>query len=127
MPDFTALVPDETGSLTHPTITQWQNQSNFAMRIMGFIDIPTTGIYGFNLASDDGSLLFIDGVRIINNDGLHARREVTGWAKLEAGLHPIEIHFFERSGDEVMHLTYRPPGSNFPSELIPNSMWRRNG
>eukprot|EP01052_Picozoa_sp_SAG31_P081865 SAG31_NODE_41826_length_274_cov_0.708571_1_plen_41_part_01 len=36
--------------------------------------VPTDGSYNFATESDDGSLLYVDGQRVVDNDGLHGTR-----------------------------------------------------
>ena len=67
----------------------------------GYINIPEDGIYSFFLSSDDGSMLYIDGKQVIDNDGLHAPGEVTGQAALKQGYHPIEVQYFDHGGGSI--------------------------
>ena len=67
----------------------------------GYINIPEDGIYSFYLSSDDGSMLYIDGKQVIDNDGLHAPGEVTGQAALKQGYHPIEVQYFDHGGGSI--------------------------
>ena len=39
------------------------------LQFTGQINLPKTGLWSFSLASDDGSILYIDGAMFINNDG----------------------------------------------------------
>lgn len=67
----------------------------------GYIRIPKEGIYTFEVASDDGSLLRIGDRVVIENEGEHALIAKTGQAALAAGLHPIELRYFDYNGGEV--------------------------
>ena len=67
----------------------------------GYINIPEDGVYSFFLSSDDGSMLYIDGKEVIDNDGLHAPGEVTGQAALKKGYHPIEVQYFDHGGGSI--------------------------
>lgn len=71
---------------------------NIGLIFDGYIDIPEDGIYTFYTYSDDGSILEIDGVTVIDNDGGHPREEKTGQAALEAGLHRLSIRYFDSNG-----------------------------
>ena len=64
------------------------------MRFRGYINITTAGSYTFYTASDDGSKLYIDGVQVVDNDGLHGIVEQSGTLTLTAGMHAIEVTFF---------------------------------
>jgi hypothetical protein len=72
---------------------------SFGADIRGYIkaESDTTDIK-FGLKSDDGSLLFIDGVLEINNGGDHGPQLVEKLIDLSAGLHTFEIQFYEAHG-----------------------------
>ena len=76
-------------------------KGNIGLVITGFIRIPKDDIYTFHLMSDDGSVLTIDGLQIIDNDGDHAPREKTGQHAMKAGLHPIEVRYFDHNGGQL--------------------------
>jgi predicted alpha/beta superfamily hydrolase len=113
LPDFTTLLPNETGTVSGVSISQWNNQDYFAVKFSGYINIPTEGIYTFSLSSDDGSVMYIDDSLLISNDRVHADEEKIGYVLLGAGYHRIEVRFFERSGDETLTLRYIAPGQSF--------------
>ena len=83
---------------------------SYAIRYKGYIQIATAGSYTFYTNSDDGSKLFIDGVQIVNNDGIHPAQERSGVVNLSAGYHTITILFFEASGGESLTVQYQGPG-----------------
>ena len=63
------------------TGSRWPGLSfsdHFAARWTGYLKVATTASYDFQLRSDDGSLLFVDGSRVVDNDGLHGLRARTG-------------------------------------------------
>jgi fibronectin type 3 domain-containing protein len=93
----------------------------FALRYTGKIRIKKPGRYTFYLDSDDGSRLFIDGTMIIDNDGRHAPKKLPGSVDLTAGLHDLELHYFEYFGYNVLDLYWSPPGakeSRIPTGLL---------
>jgi hypothetical protein len=73
----------------------------------GYIFIENSGAYTFYLKSDDGSRLWINGVLVIDNDGLHGMREKSGTVSLESGYHHFRIHFFENYGHTGLILSYK--------------------
>ena len=97
----------------------------YAMLFTGKININTTGDYNFFLSSDDGSKLYIDGIEVIDNDGLHGNREVgtTTPLTLTAGKHDIRVEFFEKYGQEVLSLSYSGPDSGELKVQIPDSAY----
>ncbi|MCC0016240.1 MAG: PQQ-dependent sugar dehydrogenase [Rhodobiaceae bacterium] len=83
---------------------------NFAARYTGTFSISTAGGHSFHLTSDDGSALFIDGQRVIDNDGLHSDRELSATVTLGAGSHTIELRYFEATGSATLDLDWSGPG-----------------
>lgn len=93
---------------------------NFGYVFTGFLDLPEAGLYGFETTSDDGSRLFIDGVEVVDNDGFHGPTTVSGTIMLQAGLHAIEVRYFEFGGGESLAVQYQTPTG--PFEPIPSSI-----
>jgi len=73
----------------------------------GYIFIENGGEYTFYLKSDDGSQLWMNGVLVIDNDGLHGMKEKSGTVSLESGYHHFRIHFFENYGHTGLILSYK--------------------
>jgi len=42
----------------------------------GFVYVPRKGTYSFCTVSDDGSLLYLNGKLLVNNDGLRGMRRI---------------------------------------------------
>lgn len=82
-----------------PKVAQGRRATGILFR--GYIRVPEDRIYTFALASNDGSLLRIDGRVVIDNDGEHTLIEKTGQAALSAGLHPFELRYFDYNGGRV--------------------------
>ena len=102
---FTGLV----GTLTTPGITfgtatgfNWHpfGLSAFGSQSAGQLSVEAGGLYTFNLTSDDGSSLFIDGVKVIDNGGGHGPFTASGSATLGAGTHSFTVNFFEDFGGQ---------------------------
>lgn len=73
-------------------------KGNIGLVITGYINVPEDGVYTFSLTSDDGSLMSIDGIPVLLNDGPHAAEEYIGQKALSKGLHPIEVRYFDHNG-----------------------------
>lgn len=67
--------------------------SNFKMVCNGQLIVTETNYYGFDLASDDGSILTIDGVQVINLDGNHGIQHKVGSKLLKVGVHTFGLSF----------------------------------
>ena len=81
----------------------------YAIQIRGMIDVPASGVYRFEIASDDGSELWIDGVRVIDNGGLHGAVPKVGDVALAIGCHDLDVRMFESVGSEALALRWRLP------------------
>ena len=98
----------------------YASTSTFQTYWKGEIDIPTAGTYTFYTASDDGSMLFIDGVTVVNNNYYQGVVERSGTVTLTAGTHAIAIAFFDGGGGWGMFVNIEGPG--MAKQLLPNSM-----
>jgi hypothetical protein len=77
----------------------------------GAFNAPAAGSYTFDLSSDEGSWLFIDGVQVINYGGSHTAGHKTGAVTLPAGFHSFRVTHMEWNGEEYLSLRWAPPGS----------------
>jgi len=96
----TALnVPPQDFSLGFPGITErfeW-----FALDYTGKFWIETPGVYRFRLTSDDAAMLYIDGLLVIDNDGVHSPMARRGSVRLAGGMHTIRVPYFQGPRDTV--------------------------
>jgi len=93
---------------TNPSV--FDGGDNYALKFTTTLTVTTGGTYTFRTTSDDGSQLFLDGVRIVDNDGLHGAVTVTSAGQvLAAGTYTLEATFFERGGGQVMDITMSGP------------------
>ena len=68
-----------------------EKKNNFGHVFKGMIYIEKRGTYEFQTTSDDGSRLFINGFPVVDNDGLHGRKTISGDIVLKKGLHAVKI------------------------------------
>ncbi|MDE0483927.1 MAG: PA14 domain-containing protein [Candidatus Poribacteria bacterium] len=130
MPDFTRMtplytfaaanldVPERSYTEGFPTPQKQTVVEDFAVRFRGKLAIDTPGTYMFELLSDDGSKLYINGKLVVDNDGLHAPESKQSYVALTDGFHLVEIHYFQ--GPRVLialQWFYKPP--NRPRQIVP--------
>lgn len=74
--------------------------SEFSVKWVGGITAATNGTYSFQLASDDGSWLFLDSQLVLNHGGQHSPTDQIGSVSvyLSQGLHQVEIDYYETCG-----------------------------
>lgn len=103
------------GEYTVPAVAiPGEVRGNIGLVLTGYFNAPKDSIYTFALLSDDGSMLYIDNEAVINNDGPHSPREVTGQKALAQGLHPIKILYFDSNGGKLQMNTLNTAGDNIP-------------
>ena len=83
---------------------------NFIVQAIANLTVPTAGTYEFRLRSDDGSELLIDEGLVIDHDGLHGAEDKDGAVELAAGVHALQVNFFEAGGGQELRLSWRKPG-----------------
>lgn len=76
----------------------------------GFVKIDQPGWYTFATSSDDGSILYVDGKQVVDNDGNHGMAEKTGDVELTPGLHRIYIQYYNAGGGFGLVATFGPRG-----------------
>jgi hypothetical protein len=82
----------------------------FAIRYRGKFTVATSGTYRFRLLSDDGSMLYIDGRLVINNDGQHPPFSREGSLALEAGEHALFVNYYQGPRETIaLQLFVTPP------------------
>lgn len=113
------------GVIANFDISPMQRTYHIGFEFTGYIDIKRTGTYTFYTASDDGSVLWIDEQKIVNNDGRHGKRERSGKVYLKAGMHAVKLAFFEHTGGQVLEVKYAGPGIS--KRKIPDNVLYQNG
>lgn len=104
--------------------TNWaQIQDLFLTRIDGWLVVPKDGEYEFQLRSDDGSRLVIDGQTIIEMNRPQSPTSAQAKATLKAGLHEIRIDHFDGGGGEELHFSWRSDASK-PFAIVPSESLR---
>lgn len=95
---------------------------NFVVRNTTVILIPAGGTYGVSTASDDGSKLWIDGVLVVDNDGLHGTDTVTAEVELAMGAHTVIAGMFEKGGGNTFTVQASMPDDLLLFGPIPDQM-----
>ena len=121
IPDFNALKPLRTGKVNGFLLKNIKSrEDNWGIRFKGFIEIPQDGKYSFSTISDDGSRLFVNNQKIIDNDGVHGPFTVQGKIELKKGRYPFMLDYFEGNLGELLRVEIDGPG--IPKQFLPVSM-----
>jgi hypothetical protein len=95
--------------------------NDYGMVFSGYIKVSEDGIYKFYTRSDDGSALYIDGKKVVDNDGEHTPTEKSGKVPLAKGLHEIRVEYFQSSQGQSLGVVWETPTSRkrrIPGEAL---------
>lgn len=113
VPDFskmTARNRELAQSLEVPMIGNRPEES-VGLLYSGYLNVPAAGVYRFDLTSDDGARLWIDGRLVVDADGLHSAGSFIGTAALAKGPHRFSLGYFNRTGGAALALKWGRVGS----------------
>jgi hexosaminidase len=101
--------PVKEGIFQEELIPDVIDKGSFGFIISGLFKADKEGLYQFDLSSDDGSMMLLNGTTLIDNDGLHANKEVSESAALKKGYYKVKIYFTEGGGGYNLRLKAKYP------------------
>ena len=114
--DLDGLATDASASVLGDDVTG--DRARFGIRATTTLNVTNQGTYTFDVRSDDGVILFVDGVQVVNDDSLHAPRTRSGEIDLGPGEHEIVIIYFERTGQNVLEVDIQSDlGGDYPTQI----------
>ncbi|MBN2210245.1 MAG: GH92 family glycosyl hydrolase, partial [Sedimentisphaerales bacterium] len=122
--DFSGSEPQQRGQCGNFDLSVAKRGEEFGLEFSGYFLATKDGIYQFWTNSDDGSRLFIDSQLVVDNDGLHSNRFISGIVALEQGYHKIKALYFECHGDELLEVFVKQPGEQ-RKQISGESLFRR--
>jgi hypothetical protein len=84
----------------------------FAIDYHGKFWVTDPGNYQFVLTSDDGHKLVIDDQQLIYDDQIHTATENSHSIHLAAGIHTIQVSYFQGPERAALRLQVKPPGKS---------------
>ncbi len=110
LPNFDTLTivkEGTTDSLVTETLSERDEQ--VAYIFTGSLQVPKAGEYLFELYSDDGSQLFLDGKMVVDNNGKHDFERKGGQVNLSEGVHEFKMTYFNYTWGKGLMLLYEGP------------------
>jgi hypothetical protein len=117
LPDFKPLKLKHAAVSDGVNLARAGTGNHFALKLEGWLSVPETGVYTFYLSSDDGSRLLLGDEVVVDNDGVHGMRERVGSIALEAGQHPVAVHYFQY--DRLLGLKLEYAGPKIARRQVP--------
>ncbi len=124
LPDFGTLTPSGSSTSEKVQLGLEKFPEYIGLRLDGTIEVPASGIYRFQLTSDDGSRLWIDGELVVDNDGLHGAVAKVGAIALAKGAHNIRVDYFNKTGGSALSLSMALSGKPFAE--VPSAALRHD-
>ncbi len=95
--------PENSGQTKSLGLLQFREKLSetapFAVEFEGFINVPNDEIYEFEVNADDGAALWIDGEKVVNNDGVKEKTTPqSGIVPLKKGFHRFVLKYFKGQG-----------------------------
>ncbi len=114
--DVEASPAVSSGIMPYPSIDGAVDDDHFGYIFSGYVDVPEEGLWEFAVTSDDGAVLELDGLLVVNGDGSHANYMATGHVALRKGIHSFRLRYLEDYEGQNLDLAWKLPGS---AEFIP--------
>ena len=93
-------------------------ETNFAWAVYGQVLISQPGNYSFCITSNSGVKLLLDGLILLDQDGLKSTVELCAVTSLISGTHILYLEGFQGSHSALLQARYSGPDTNFQKLFI---------
>jgi hexosaminidase len=87
-------------------LQQFGRKTSYGVRFDGYVKVESDGYYQFAVESDDGTVLEIDDEVVVDNDGNHPSRRITGYIPLRQGFHKMRLRYFQAEGGASLDVSW---------------------
>jgi hypothetical protein len=110
------------GKVDNFTLVPRVQEDYYNFRFTGYLNINTGGSYQFQVTSDDGSRVSLDNVMMVDNDGRHGTKTISGAIQtVNAGAHFLDVKYFDYEGGQNITVRYKGPDTGEAWLAIPSS------
>jgi hypothetical protein len=120
--DFEDLSPKGSGVANAVGLFARPRANNYALRFTGKIRFPGRK-FKLYLTSDDGSVLRLNGIKVINHDGPHGDTTKSVGIEVTDGVYDFDLRYFEAGGGSALRLEVE--GSGLKRQPVPQSWFSR--
>ncbi len=111
LPDLLTQTPARTGRVDQFRLEKvGTRKTDFALLMIGYVEIEKAGMYTFYCGSNDGSALYMDNTLLIDNDGHHGFVELSEEMYLSEGIHQVEVRYFQLGGGQSLKVSWQGEG-----------------
>lgn len=105
-----------------PALQALVGVEGYILDCYGYMKVSSSGVYTFKLLSDDGSVLIINDLSVIQNQGLHSPTTVSNAVILYRGLNKINIVYYQGPLTDIA-LELRWSGPNITEQVVPSTVY----
>ncbi len=120
--DFDELSPKGTGVASNVSLVARPRANDYGLRFTGKIKFPGRK-FKLYLTSDDGSVLRLNGLKVIDFDKAHAESTKSVGIDVAEGIYEFDLRFFEGGGGSALRLEVE--GSGLKRQVVPDSWFSR--
>lgn len=121
-PDLITINPVSTGKTFEFDVNKIKRRGDYvAIKFEGYIEIKREGQYTLYSSANDGSVVYIDDEIVVDNAGYTDVKSLKGKIDLSAGMHKLELFYYENTGTESLDFEIEGPGIEkqpFPLESL---------
>ncbi len=101
-------------------------RDDFVLVAEGYLEISKAQNYAFRTWSDDGSVMYLNDKKLIDNDGMHGVEYKETMVFLEEGLYNLRLEFMQGGGGKFLSMNWKPEDADawavIPREPLLHSM-----
>lgn len=79
-------------------------KTNYLLKCSGYFIVLNSDHYKFDLTSDDASVLYVNGSKLIDNDNSHGTTKLSETKYLRRGVHSIRLDYAQNGGEQSLVL-----------------------
>ena len=121
-PDLNNIKEVSTGKTFEFDVNKIKRRGDYvAIKFEGYVEIKTEGEYTLYSSANDGSMVYLDGKIVVDNEGYNGIKVTKGKTFLSNGKHKLELFYYENTGTESLNFEIEGPGIKkqpFPLEII---------
>jgi arylsulfatase A-like enzyme len=125
LPEFRTLTPVSNGSASMPTPSVRSKDKDAGLVFEGYLQVPATGAYTFQLGADSNTSLWIHDCHVIDNNYNYSPTKAGSPIYLSAGQHPFRLYYRHQTGTPSLTLSYSGPG--FAMQPVPATSYFVDG
>jgi len=121
--DMKDALPINEGWISDFSLENAAVEDHFGFKYDCYFQVPEDGIYELYVKSDDGSILWVDGHEVVNNDGSHGAIKNRGPVGLKKGVHKLKVHYFEDYEGSFLEVGIAKKGEE-AVKFQPGDLWK---